>query len=234
MLNTVSTYTNQALSANALNTAKAEQTDKGTFGEYLNQAVSASAKSKVPDKWDEKEDWLNTVDKAVDYMINELGMDFSRRTPTHELTEEQKQWLMSRHSLDDIYKTVDEVTETESGYHKGWYDGNFLSNLIYLNVMSPEDVKRIGTVAFPAHQGGVLIPLNGWRRGFDTETVSGIFRGIAGAVGEQKFLIDYITGKTDLTSEDFRYLEAAEKTNKANEAFYDILMSLFRWAEENE
>lgn len=234
MLSTVSTYANQALSANALNTAKAEQTDKSAFGEYITQAVSAKQTPAIPDKWDEEEDWLNTVDKAVDYMINELGMDFSRRTPTHELTEEQKQWLMSRHDLNDIYKTVDEITETGSGYHKGWYDGNFLSDLIYLNVLSPEDVKRVGTVAFPAHEGGVLIPLNNWRKGFDAETVSGIFRGIAGAIGEQKFLIDYIAGKSNLSSDDYAYLNAAEKTNKANEAFYDILMSLFQWAEENE
>ena len=233
MLNTVSAYAQQSLPANALNTAKAEKTAKTSFGNYLNQAVSANARSQVPDKWDEQEDWLNTVDKAVDYMINELGMDLSRRTPTHELTDEQKQWLMSRYDINDIYKTVDGVTET-GGYHKGWYDGNFLSDLIYLNVLSPEDVKMVGTVAFPAHEGGVLIPLNNWRNGFDKETVSGIFRGIAGAIGEQRFLIDYITGKTDLTADDYKYLAAAEKTNKVNEAFYDILMSLFQWAEENE
>ena len=230
MLNAVS-VNNQA--SQTLKT-KIQLPSDTTFEQYLTQAVSANAKSKIPDKWDEQEDWLNTVDKAVDYMINELGMDFSRRTPTHELTDEQKEWLMSRYDLNDIYKTVDKMSETGTGYHKGWYDGNFLSDLIYLNVLSPEDVKRVGTVAFPAHEGGVLIPLNDWRKGFDAETVSGIFRGIAGAVGEQKFLIDYIAGKSNLSSDDFAYLDAAEKANKANEAFYDILMSLFKWAEENE
>lgn len=229
MLNAVS-IGSRSLQAPKTKTASAAGT---AFEQYLTQAVTANKSPAVPDKWDSQEDWLNTVDKAVDYMINELGMDFSRRTPTHELTEEQKQWLMSRHSLDDIYKSIDETSETGSGYHKGWYDGNFLSDLIYLNVMSPEDVKRVGTVAFPAHEGGVLIPLNNWRQGFDTETISGIFRGIAGAMGEQKFLIDYIAGKSSLSSEDLGYLEAAEKTDKANEAFYDILMSLFKWAEEN-
>ena len=110
-----------------------------SFAEYLENA--SDNESVIPDKWCLDTDKFDTgVDKAVKYMKEKLGIDPYNRTPTHEITDQQLQWLKSRHNLDDIYKTASGTSDDgRSGWTMSWWDENFLSDLVYLNVISPDD-----------------------------------------------------------------------------------------------
>lgn len=102
MINTQSVGVNQ--SSIPVGKAASNQAMGRSFAEYLENA--SDNESAIPDKWCPDTDKFGTgVDKAVQYMKDNLGIDFCNRTPTYEITDEQLQWLKSCHNLDDIYKT---------------------------------------------------------------------------------------------------------------------------------
>ena len=107
-----------------------------TFGEMLVENVAQSENNIIPDRW--KTCWGSSesygwgVDIAVKFMREEMGIDVSERVPTHEITDEQKDWLASRHNLDTIQNYGINTLEMQ----------NFLADLVYLNVYSPDEAKN--------------------------------------------------------------------------------------------
>lgn len=61
------------------------------------------------------------------------GIDADKRTPTHEITDEQMEWLNSRYDLH--YLSVCPVSEPEFG--------NFMLDLAYLNVFSLDEAENM-------------------------------------------------------------------------------------------
>ena len=200
-----------------------------SFAEYLENA--SDNESVIPDKWCLDTDKFGTgVDKAVQYMKDNLGINFRNRTPTYEITDEQLQWLKSRHNLDDIYKTESGTCDDGCcGWTMSWWDENFLSDLVYLNVISPEDAKSFGLVAFPGSESGKV---------YAASDNNGIYSGklsitdvAAKVLQKQQDYIDSIYEKyknnlSSMLKQDKEYLETAQKLLEKNRIWRDILMRL--------
>ena len=78
-----------------------------------------------------------SVNKAALAKVREAlraeGINADKRTPTHEITDEQLEWLSSRYDLH--YMSVCPVSEPEFG--------NFMLDLAYLNVFSLDEVENM-------------------------------------------------------------------------------------------
>lgn len=208
-------------------TPPTEQGGGISFGEYLNAAKENALLP--PDKWCEETDKFGTgVAKAVRYMWEKLGIDFDNRTPTHEITAEQMQWLRSRHNFDEIYKTQSGICECgTSSYHMGWYDENFLSDLVYLNVMSADEVKMIGWVNVPKSSFGTVTAADTANTEKERSDTADILRALAAVIGKQKEYIEFVLGKYSnpllISDKDREYLDNAEGCLSSNRVFFDLM-----------
>ena len=204
------------------------RTDGGAFAEILKN--SSDNKQAIPNKWCSDTDKFGSgVEKAVKYMRENLGINPYDRIPTYKITDEQIAWLKSRHDLDDIYKTASEVSEDgRSGWTMSWWDENFLSDLVYLNVISPEDAKSFGWIAFPGSESGKVYAAGDSGSGSGTLSITDI---AAKVLGKQQSHIDSICAKYNnnlslITKEDIEYLETAQTLLEKNQIWYDILSRL--------
>ncbi|MCM1055671.1 MAG: hypothetical protein NC394_09140 [Bacteroides sp.] len=199
-----------------------------SFTEYL-AAASDNAEAYVPDKWCLETDKFGTgVDKAVRYMRENLGLDPESRTPTYEITDKQLQWLSSRHDLSNIYKTeTGTCGDGCCGWTMSWWDENFLSDLVYLNVISPDDAKGFGKIAFPKSESGMVHAVSD-SGGSDSGSFS-IADAAARVLKTQQGYIDAIYEKYKnnlslMLKQDQEYLETAQKLLEKNRIWYEILM----------
>ncbi len=205
-----------------------DQSPGKSFAEYLEG--SSENKVKTPNSWCLDTDKYGAgVDKAVEYMKKELGIDPYNRTPTHEITAEQMQWIKSRHNLDDIYKTANGTCGCSS-WTMSWWDENFLSDLVYLNVISPEDAKSFGWIAFPGSESGRVYAASDC--GNANSGKLSITDVAAKVLQKQQDHIDSIYEKYDnnlslMLKQDIEYLETAQKLLEKNQIWYDILMRLY-------
>ncbi|MCI8603386.1 MAG: hypothetical protein HFE79_04485 [Ruminiclostridium sp.] len=200
-----------------------------SFAEYLED--SSSNEVKIPSSWCLDTDKYGAgIDKAVEYMKKELGIDPYNRKPTHEITAEQMQWIKSRHNLDDIYKTAN-GTDNDGccSWTMSWWDENFLSDLVYLNVISPEDAKSFGWIAFPKSESGKAYAVSDC--GNASSGRLSITEVAAKVLQKQQAHIDSIYEKYEndfslMLKQDKEYLEAAQKLLEKNQIWYDLLMRL--------
>lgn len=210
--------------------ASVSKTSGGSFAEYF-ESFSENSPI-IPDKWCSDTDKFGKgVDKAVKYMRESLGIDPYNREPTHEITDRQLQWLRSRHSSDSIYKT--ESGQSDDGRHgwtMSWWDENFLSDLVYLNVISPEDAKSFGWIAFPESASGSVRTASGLDGGFGERlSVTDV---AAKVLKKQQSHIDFIYEKyggdlSMMLKRDKEYLETAEKLLEKNRILYELLLRLY-------
>ena len=187
---------NSALDVNA-------NTDNTTLSDEVSRAT---------DKWTNV--GLYTFDSSPrGYSVNEdallrvkeqleaEGIDADSRTPTHEITGEQMEWLNSKHDLH--YLSVCSISETEFG--------NFMFDLAYLNVFSLDEVRNMyAGIIPPQSDQPQLISL--YHHG-DPETGEGagyVDLNAEGTVVSEDMPTDHITAnylkaeKPSLTSEEYR------------------------------
>ena len=201
-----------------------------SFAEHLENA--SDNESVIPDKWCLDTDKFGAgVEKAVKYMKDNLGIDPYNRTPTHEITDEQLQWLKSRHNLDDIYKTESGTCDDGCcGWSMGWWDENFLSDLVYLNVISPDEAKTFGLVTFPEHTA-VLQKAKSTGFAVGAPQYTNFADVLANALSTQQDLISYIQDKandpTRSEAKDFDYLNSALKNAERQRELYEMLLGLY-------
>ena len=86
---------------------------------------------------------------AVKERLREEGAD--KRTPTHEITEEQLDWLASRYDLE--FLSVCSFTHPEYG--------NFMLDLAYLNVFSLDEVENMYGVVPTGANGSARLYYHG-------------------------------------------------------------------------
>lgn len=116
-------------------------------------------KNYIPDKWTSSGLYKIDTDSLKGYTVNETaldrvrkqleseGIDADKRTPTHEITDEQVEWLSSRYDFDFLSACC--FTHEEFG--------NFVLDLAYLNVFSLDEVKDLyGVMPFNANHKGYL------------------------------------------------------------------------------
>lgn len=86
---------------------------------------------------------------VLNYLNNELGVDTSKRTPTHTITDEQREWLASRHDLEALNNSTGETPELMQ----------LFGDLVFLNVMSVSDVcnTMVPQPPLPEGQKGMII-----------------------------------------------------------------------------
>lgn len=205
------------------------QTSGVSFAEYLEGSLSD--KVKIPDNWCLDTDKYGAgVDKAVKYMQTELGINPYDREPTYKMTDEQIQWIKSRHNLDEVYKTSSGSCDDGcSSWTMSWWDENFLSDLVYLNVISPEDAKNFGWIAFPGSEVGKVYAASD--QGNARSGGLSITEVAAKVLQKQQAHIDSIYEKYEndlslMLKRDREYLETAQKLLEKNQIWYDILMRL--------
>lgn len=101
----------------------------------------------VPDNWQTAEvsfAILGEVRAAKEY-LQKHGVDTENRIPTHEITEEQRKWLESRHDF--------EALKNKSVFTPEF--GNLMGDLYYLNVLSEREATSPAVVR-PEIKGEVV------------------------------------------------------------------------------
>ena len=118
----------------------AEAENGKEFSAFLNNSISQNESAlSVPDKWITDGGMGNSaVDEVLKY-LDIHGEALEQRKPTHDITDEQIEWLKSRHDIRTLHNKKDNSSEMQ----------NFYADLVYLNVFSPNDTKTAVT-KYPA------------------------------------------------------------------------------------
>lgn len=137
--------------------------DGVSFEESLNENTEEIESSSAPDRWTSEH--LYTIDETtpegyrvskealsrVKKQLEAEGIDADKRTPTHEITDEQMEWLSSRYDLD--FLSVCSFTHEDYG--------NFMLDLAYLNVFSLDEVENMfGVMPFNSNHRGYLYKID--------------------------------------------------------------------------
>lgn len=128
-----------------------------TFADSLNsftaQTVGAwtpeGELNDVPDTWQPDGMFfaiLGEVRTAKEY-LQKLGVDTENRVPTHEITEEQRKWLESRHDFEDL--------KNKSVFTPEF--GNLMGDLYYLNVLSESEATSPAIVRTVTKEAGEVL-----------------------------------------------------------------------------
>lgn len=105
--------------------------------------------AKAPDKWVTEDGIIYKAEEAVlDFLKNQLEINGDKSEPTHEITEEQREWLNLRHDFSTMQKSIRYSWTEENGsvYTMGKITAeysNFIADLLYLNVYSQEELRNI-------------------------------------------------------------------------------------------
>lgn len=142
--------------------------DNGIFAEILKGEKSSTVKvpctppdvdpdAEIPERWSTEEHWgyACVLIETLDYLNNELGVDTSKRTPTHTITDDQREWLASRHDLEALKNSTGDTPEM----------AQLFGDLVFLNVMSASDVcnTMVPQPPMPKGQTAMLV----WHGDFD-------------------------------------------------------------------
>jgi len=176
----------------------------------------------IPERWLGKYSeparcYASGIKRAEEFLKEQLGIDPARRTPTHEITEEQREWLTSRHDFSKINGDGEEY-------------GELVADLIYLNVMSPSEIARINS---PVSQALLNMGLTRVESGFDTPFNSGIFALLMDSEdeGENKLadlIMDYLKARYSCAKpEDEDSIKALDGMMENENDCLFTLLSLF-------
>lgn len=218
-ISTTSLQSIYAPSAKTKTSTVKDDDSKVSFSEYLDSATEEMEEITIPDKW-RTDQPKNAIDIAVAYMRDTLGIDVDSRVPTHEITEEQKEWLSSRHDLSKLHEYSFASAERQ----------NFLADLVYLNVMSADEAKNFGLVTFPGHTA-VLQKAESTGFTVGAPQYTNFADVLANALSTQQDLISYIRDKANdparSEAKDFDYLNSALKNAERQRELYEMLLGLY-------
>ncbi|MDE7361151.1 MAG: hypothetical protein K2N38_04390 [Oscillospiraceae bacterium] len=158
----IGTYGNVDIIGQALGAArKRDKTsvENAAFEGLLN----VSDFTAIPDRWTSAKLYTIDTDTSEGYRVDRdalmrvkeqlaaEGVDANSRTPTHEITDEQMEWLSSRHDLD--FLSVCSFTHPDYG--------NFMLDLAYLNVFSLDEVEHMyGVMPFNSGNSAFLYKMD--------------------------------------------------------------------------
>ncbi len=191
-----------------------------TFGSLLDGYVSENT-TEIPDDWFAEEETLSVfdIDKAVNSM-EKLGVD-ANREPTHEITDEQREWLKSRHDFNSL-SYDDSSPETM----------NFYADLVYLNVMSADDIKDLYTVSVPSYPVTYRV-----EESSDVSASDSLLKAVSDIIGRQRDILSYVTDKSNdpLQSgdEDFEFIRKVTSMLENKQECFDVLLGLFQSGSDN-
>ena len=113
----------------ALSGDKKKKDEDTLFADSLFDLTSQNSED-VPDTWQTGSvlDILGSVTAAKEY-LEKNGVDTESRVPTHTITQEQRDWLASRHDLDAL-----DTLKVDSPEY-----GELVADLYYLNIISESE-----------------------------------------------------------------------------------------------
>ncbi len=126
--------------------SKSESIAGNSFADILSNAVDNKANdflSAAPAKWMPESSNESAIEKATAF-LDEMGIDAEKRNPTHNLTDEQKSWLKSRHDFDVIERGNSPLD-----------DENFRADLVYLGVITPDEANGVWAIEVPINLNGI-------------------------------------------------------------------------------
>lgn len=185
------------------------ETDKTSSAQDL-----TAEKIKAPARWTSASLYKIDHDTPEGYTVNKAalskvreqlsaeGIDADARTPTHEITDEQMDWLGSRYDL--------EFLSACSFTHEEY--GNFMLDLAYLNVFSLDEVENMyGVMPFNSSHGGYLYKMDA---GAGSSGYVDAFNGSAGLIDDEELLaglmMEYLKSRNAGLSEK-EYKRMAER-----------------------
>lgn len=195
-----------------------------SFGDLIaaSQAQQAEGDVVIPDKWITDRGQGRGIDVAVEFMRDKMKIDFSEREPTHKITDEQKEWLASRHDLDNIHNYTINTPEKQ----------NFLADLVYLNIYTPDEARTLTLVSFPAHTGRVGRVDGVNDNGFFHRNAGNFAEMVAGTIDAQRSIIEYIQAKYSdparSEKEDWEFIREASAFLENKTECYNTLLDLFK------
>ncbi len=113
-------------------------TEKAMKSRFDNCEAADGTMVDVPDRWlknlsEPARCYAAGIKAAEKFLKDKLGIDPNRRESAHEITEEQREWLASRHDLSKIKGDGEEY-------------GELVADLIYLNVFTPIEVASMHNI----------------------------------------------------------------------------------------
>lgn len=162
---------------------------------------------------------------AVRERLKEEGVDADKRTPTHEITDEQMEWLGSRYDLE--FLSICSFTHSEYG--------NFMLDLAYLNVFSLDEVENMYGVIPSGANGSARLYYHG-------DPVTGKGAGYIGGDGNvyddpedlyTKIIMEYLKVKyTGRTESEYGRMTEEMKSQRMERMM--IIEDLFARISENK
>ncbi|MDE7360773.1 MAG: hypothetical protein K2N38_02440 [Oscillospiraceae bacterium] len=113
------------------------------MSEEIDLSTSAHEDGSAPSRWTSDAIYTNDINAPMGCRVNRSafdrvreqlkaeGINADKRTPTHEITDEQMDWLEARYDFD--YLSVCGYQHTDFG--------NFMLDLAYMNVFSLEEIE---------------------------------------------------------------------------------------------
>ena len=215
---------------------------EGIFGEVLigslgNKDVNDKIGNGVPENWSDLGVWIShdgyvpTREKLNDFrdiFMEKLGIDLKNRSKaTHEITDEQKEWLASRYDLSTLQSAA-----VGSDEHN-----NFMLDLVYLNVFSIEEtiISHSTVVSFaPGEKGSIT---------FDDENkITSSAENFIDSMSETAdtladFIMEYTAQKygkvKDAPDDVKKWYENADKIVEQKREVYDFLKKFFDGLSDN-
>ena len=182
----------------------------------------------VPSRWTSGDLYTNDINAPMGYRVNREafdhvreqlrseGIDADSRIPTHEITDEQMDWLEARYDFD--YLSVCGYQHTEFG--------NFMLDLAYMNVFSLEEVEDMcGVMPVNADYQAVSLyyhgdPVTGEGAGYVS------LNGDGRIISEEEMQTEYITNYLKAKYTGHTETEYKEMTEKFSAQMKDRLKLL--------
>lgn len=190
----------------------------------------------APDKWvTEPGISLNAAVAAAKYR-KELGLPDSE--PTHELTSEQREWLLSRHDLSSMRTTIGYSYQYGKTTQYGWKStpeySNFLADLAYLGIFTPDEFILTSPLdTRPGAHSGTL-----------TEYANSLLNSDGGVRSAAKLFVDHLQSMFSYYNErsksslavpgDEEFAEMIrERYLPINQKFFEFIDDLIKCEEQN-
>lgn len=201
--------------------------ETGTFTDALNSIVESRKNTLGINGEDIPENWTSGIGghdlearKNVENYLKSIGEDLSNRTPTHFVTEKQREWLASRHDLGSI---------SEGGFSREY--GELLGDLYYLNVISKDDITALNSPYPPTDSKHMytMTKVSDDDMMDDDQEIEDMLEYIMSRIIKERAIVEQLTEQysgIDSTQADKDFVDMINNYMKNKEELHQILSGL--------
>ncbi len=193
--------------------------NSGAFQALLDKALGSS-EAELPTAWSDNKFGNGAINNAVNFLSSKYGINANERVPTYEITSEQLEWIKTRHSSEEM-GAMQPFTKEE---------GNLLADLVFQNIISPEDAKTMQAFLLPENDALAQMPEYGVFLSSmisdGAEAASGDYLdALNGIVGKMEELIGKYGNSGDDTVQ--AYIQNARTFTENKQIMYDLLTDVY-------